>query len=202
MNGMKRFMKDHEDLKRKLSVVATIIGTEIRALTGETFADIPSDPGEAAFALRDLIKKLQAENERLRSELAPFQPMSIEEAEKAYDEAESVPMSEEQIEHGLKYATDPEYRANHLQQRLDDQFHILRAFRKRIQDLEAAVSEEIFGDNPKRLLELERALEESVKLQSHYAGLLNQYDGGRRMQFKDADAWIKRLQELDAVEET
>jgi len=37
------------------------------------------------------------------------------------------------------------------------------------------------------------ALEESVKLQSHYAGLLNQYDGGRRLQFKNAGEWIERL---------
>lgn len=47
------------------------------------------------------------------------------------------------------------------------------------------------------LHELHRALDESVKLQSHYAGLLNQYDGGQRLQFADADEWIKRLAELD-----
>jgi hypothetical protein len=41
--------------------------------------------------------------------------------------------------------------------------------------------------------ELQRALDESVKLQSHYAGLLNQYDGGQRIQFANADEWIKRL---------
>jgi hypothetical protein len=39
------------------------------------------------------------------------------------------------------------------------------------------------------------ALEKSVKLQSHYAVLLNIYDGGERIQFADADAWIKRLHE-------
>ena len=41
------------------------------------------------------------------------------------------------------------------------------------------------------------ALEESIKLQSHYAGLLNMYDGGKRLQFADADEWIKRLAERD-----
>ncbi len=41
--------------------------------------------------------------------------------------------------------------------------------------------------------ELEDALSESVKLQSHYASLLNQYDGGERMQFATADAWVERL---------
>lgn len=42
---------------------------------------------------------------------------------------------------------------------------------------------------------LRHSLEESVKLQSHYAGLLNAYDGGKRMQFIDSDAWITRLRE-------
>lgn len=44
--------------------------------------------------------------------------------------------------------------------------------------------------------QLEAALDRSVKLQSHYAGLLNQYDGGQRMTFDGADAWIARLSEL------
>ena len=37
------------------------------------------------------------------------------------------------------------------------------------------------------------ALRESVKLQSHYAGLLNCYDGRTRMQFASAEEWIDRL---------
>jgi hypothetical protein len=37
------------------------------------------------------------------------------------------------------------------------------------------------------------ALEESVKLQSHYAGLLNVYDGGERKPFANAQAWVDRL---------
>ena len=41
------------------------------------------------------------------------------------------------------------------------------------------------------------ALDESVKLQSHYASLLNQYDGGQRMQFDDGQAWIDRLAECN-----
>lgn len=40
------------------------------------------------------------------------------------------------------------------------------------------------------------ALEESVKLQSHYAMLLNMYDGGTRIEFKSADEWLARLQSL------
>lgn len=40
--------------------------------------------------------------------------------------------------------------------------------------------------------ELRHALEESVKLQSHYASLLNMHDGGERMCFT-VDLWIARL---------
>jgi hypothetical protein len=45
----------------------------------------------------------------------------------------------------------------------------------------------------------QNALERSVKLQSHYAGLLNMWDGGERMQFKNADEWIERLKVSDAM---
>ena len=43
---------------------------------------------------------------------------------------------------------------------------------------------------------LKEALEKSVKLQSHYAVLLNQYDGGERMIFTNAAQWMSRLQAL------
>ncbi len=43
---------------------------------------------------------------------------------------------------------------------------------------------------------LMEALEESVKLQSHYAKLLNMRDGGARMDFADARAWLARLKNL------
>jgi len=46
-----------------------------------------------------------------------------------------------------------------------------------------------------RLAALEEALEESVRLQSHQARLLNQYDGGERRQFADREEWIARLAE-------
>jgi len=42
------------------------------------------------------------------------------------------------------------------------------------------------------LRDLHKALEESLKLQSHYAELLNMYDGGKRMQFKTPEAWVAR----------
>lgn len=40
---------------------------------------------------------------------------------------------------------------------------------------------------------LRTALEESVKLQSHYAKLLNMHDGGNRIPFENADQWIRRI---------
>ena len=43
---------------------------------------------------------------------------------------------------------------------------------------------------------LRTALRESVLLQSHYAALLNQYDGGNRKGFANADEWIERLATL------
>lgn len=48
--------------------------------------------------------------------------------------------------------------------------------------------------------ELRQALEESVKLQTHYADLLNMHDGGSRLTFTDADAWLARLRELSTRE--
>jgi len=46
-----------------------------------------------------------------------------------------------------------------------------------------------------QLATLQDALEESVKLQSHYAELLNMHDGGARLRFEDAVAWMQRLDE-------
>jgi hypothetical protein len=43
------------------------------------------------------------------------------------------------------------------------------------------------------------ALKESVRLQSHYAGLLNQSDGGQRMIFETPEKWIARLIETKTI---
>lgn len=45
---------------------------------------------------------------------------------------------------------------------------------------------------------LREALEESLKLQSHYAKLLNMSDGGQRLQFDTAESWMKRMEEVKA----
>ena len=47
----------------------------------------------------------------------------------------------------------------------------------------------------KKIGDLTIALEESVYLQSFYALQLNMLDGGGRVGFKDADAWMARLRE-------
>jgi hypothetical protein len=51
-----------------------------------------------------------------------------------------------------------------------------------------------------RIALLEHALDELVKLQAHYASLLNQYDGGERMQFASRHAWLDRLEHLRSQE--
>lgn len=43
----------------------------------------------------------------------------------------------------------------------------------------------------------EYALDESLKLQTHYAFLLNGYDGGKRREFPDIQSWLARLKELE-----
>lgn len=45
------------------------------------------------------------------------------------------------------------------------------------------------------LNEVWSALVQSVELQSHYASLLNGYDGGNRTIFDGPRSWIKRLRE-------
>ena len=52
---------------------------------------------------------------------------------------------------------------------------------------------------PDCIMELRIALRESVKLQAHYAMLLNQWDGGRRMIFDNSEAWIARLRETKTL---
>lgn len=56
-------------------------------------------------------------------------------------------------------------------------------------------ADKIIADLYGQVEELRCALEQSLKLQSHYAALLNMYDGGTRMQFKTVEAWMKRLYE-------
>jgi len=43
------------------------------------------------------------------------------------------------------------------------------------------------------------ALNESLKLQAHYAELLNMHDGGQRRLFKTIDDWLSRLIETGTI---
>ena len=43
------------------------------------------------------------------------------------------------------------------------------------------------------------ALGESVKLQTHYASLLNMYDKGERIEFENVDKWLERLNYLGKI---
>lgn len=41
--------------------------------------------------------------------------------------------------------------------------------------------------------QLRTALQESLTLQSHYADILNRFDGGERITFPTVEAWLDRL---------
>lgn len=64
-----------------------------------------------------------------------------------------------------------------------------------IEDAHSAIR---IADETSGAAELRQALEESVKLQSHYAELQNTYDGGTRRSFASAEDWLDRLAELRA----
>jgi len=48
-------------------------------------------------------------------------------------------------------------------------------------------------------LDLYIGLEESLKLQSHYAGILNSVDGGTRLKFASVDDWMTRLRKTGTL---
>jgi len=52
--------------------------------------------------------------------------------------------------------------------------------------------EDWYATVKERIAVLEDALRESLKLQAHYARLLNDYDGGQRLIFESMEAWIRR----------
>lgn len=43
---------------------------------------------------------------------------------------------------------------------------------------------------------LKLALEEALRLNAHYASLLNQYDSGNRRGFATMEDWLKRLRDI------
>jgi hypothetical protein len=54
---------------------------------------------------------------------------------------------------------------------------------------------EVFRDKL-TIKKLEKALSESLKLQKHYAELLNCYDEGERRTFDSINEWMERLKEI------
>jgi hypothetical protein len=58
---------------------------------------------------------------------------------------------------------------------------------------------EAYENSRQDLQDLMAALIESVKLQSHYAKLLNIYDGGQRMQFQSVGEWMARLTQTGTI---
>lgn len=51
----------------------------------------------------------------------------------------------------------------------------------------------VYEKKDRQIENLTKALEESLKLQAHYAKLLNDYDGGHRLIFNTKEAWMNRL---------
>lgn len=91
--------------------------------------------GPSGKSTEDRVIALAQAYDALLEEVKPFRPMSVEECEAAFDEADAVPISDEEIEHGVNFATDPVYRANHLQQRYNEQWRISRGFKAEIDRL-------------------------------------------------------------------
>jgi len=79
--------------------------------------------------LADKLAASQKECERLQAELKPYLPMTIEEAEEAMAAMDAEPLPAEDIERHVRFASDPVYRAEHLQQRLKEYMHVNRALR-------------------------------------------------------------------------
>lgn len=72
-----------------------------------------------------------------------------------------------------------------------------RAGSPRLRGLRSVV-ETMCREHRDTVQELRLALDELVKLQAHYAELLNMHDGGKRRSFRTADEWMARLRELSS----
>jgi chromosome segregation ATPase len=79
----------------------------------------------------------QADVERLREELKPYQPLTLEEADAAIAavDCDATPMTDEEIAGYVKFATDPEYRTDHLQDRLTVYMRANRGLRYEVERL-------------------------------------------------------------------
>lgn len=66
--------------------------------------------------LKKQLDELKAEMSRIREELALWRPLTPQEAEQAFNEAEATPLSKEQIVEMVKRAMDPAERLNNSEQ--------------------------------------------------------------------------------------
>ncbi|MGD0278086.1 MAG: hypothetical protein ABSC11_02140 [Smithella sp.] len=69
----------------------------------------------------------------------------------------------------------------------------------RLKSYHNGVHGDFFMSVAQRIETLEIALSESLKLQSHYAELLNMHDGGKRIGFKTIEEWINRLEKVREI---
>ena len=65
--------------------------------------------------------------------------------------------------------------------------------------LTAAAFKVISRDNKYSEEDLAKALDESLKLQRHYAELLNMHDGGRRKTYASVEDWMIRLKQTGVI---
>lgn len=113
---------------------------------GYSTSPILKADAEFIAAARQDVPRLCATVRRLQAELAPFQPMSSDEAEAAMDAIEAIDepktygMAPDELEHALKYATDDLYRANYLWHRYTAMHAIARGLRAENERLRALVA--------------------------------------------------------------
>lgn len=67
-------------------------------------------------------------------------------------------------------------------------------------ELRRTTWKEAYEHNVEHSHEMMLALIESVKLQSHYASLLNMHDGGKRREFTCPAEWIQRLIDTGVIQ--
>lgn len=87
------------------------------------------------------IARLEARVKELEALYAPFRPMSLEEAERELDAIEAEPMEDGEVEHMVKYATNTEYRAEHLKNQFVRQSRASRGLRAEIARLKVALAD-------------------------------------------------------------
>jgi len=149
----------------------------------------------AGGVIVDMVKILKVACDRDWKDEAPHQVAVIA--------ANAIHHRDGEIEAHLEYITILKTEIVKLKDRLDDQAKTIRQQRTDLTaEVEATrVMESRFIIEQVKVKKLRDALEQSVKLQSHYAGILNEYDNGRRIKFNTAQEWIDRLEVIADTEE-